>query len=153
MELEYAPVDVRAILARVPEENREYVKLSKESAELAQHYIAAGAVEERHLVDAQHIAIATVNRVDVLVSWNFRHVVNLQRMRRYNDATYPDGHDASCPNGYDASHPYPARRKTTCPSSTSTSIASPSRKSPSSTRSASGFSNSRWMARFSGRAP
>jgi hypothetical protein len=31
------------------------------------------------MVDAQHIAIATVNRVDILVSWNFRHIVNLTR--------------------------------------------------------------------------
>ena len=36
------------------------------------------------LADAQHIALATVARVDVLVSWNFRHIVNLDRIRGFN---------------------------------------------------------------------
>jgi hypothetical protein len=36
------------------------------------------------LADAQHIAVATVARVDVLVSWNFRHIVNLDRIRGFN---------------------------------------------------------------------
>jgi hypothetical protein len=35
-------------------------------------------------VDAEHIAVATVARVDVLVSWNFKHVVNLSRIQGYN---------------------------------------------------------------------
>lgn len=54
---------------------------------LAQYYIKDGAVTEKHLVDAQHIAIATVQRVDVLVSWNFSHIVNLKRIRLYNSVT------------------------------------------------------------------
>jgi len=36
------------------------------------------------LADAEHIAIATINRVDILVSWNFHHIVNLKRIRGYN---------------------------------------------------------------------
>jgi hypothetical protein len=42
--------------------------------------------------DAQHIAIATVARVDVLVSWNFRHIVNLQRIRGYNSVNLRMGY-------------------------------------------------------------
>ena len=38
----------------------------------------------KFLIDAQHIAIATINRVDVLVSWNFKHIVNLRRIQLYN---------------------------------------------------------------------
>ena len=34
--------------------------------------------------DAQHIAMATVAKVDALVSWNFKHVVNLPRIHRYH---------------------------------------------------------------------
>ena len=34
--------------------------------------------------DAQHIATATICRVDVLVSWNFKHIVNLDRIHGYN---------------------------------------------------------------------
>ena len=36
------------------------------------------------LNDAYHIAIATVNRMDVLVSWNFKHIVNLDKIRLFN---------------------------------------------------------------------
>lgn len=35
-------------------------------------------------VEAQHIAVATVHRVDLLVSWNFKHIVSLWRIRGYN---------------------------------------------------------------------
>ena len=42
--------------------------------------------------DAQHIAIATVARVDVLVSWNFKHIVNLQRIRGYNSVNLRYGY-------------------------------------------------------------
>ena len=42
--------------------------------------------------DAQHIAIATVGRVDVLVSWNFNHIVNLQRIHGDNSVNLRQGH-------------------------------------------------------------
>ena len=42
--------------------------------------------------DAQHIAIATVAAVDVLVSWNFKHIVNLQRIRGYNAVNISEGY-------------------------------------------------------------
>ena len=42
--------------------------------------------------DAQHIAIATVGRVDVLVSWNFKHIVNLQRIHGYNSVNLRRGY-------------------------------------------------------------
>jgi hypothetical protein len=46
---------------------------------------------EMHIIE-KHIAIATINRVDVLVSWNFRHIVNLQRIRGYNSVTLKWGY-------------------------------------------------------------
>jgi len=36
------------------------------------------------LDDCRHIALATINKVDVLVSWNFKHIVNLTRIKGYN---------------------------------------------------------------------
>ena len=59
---------------------------------LAHHYIEDGAVTEKYLVDAQHIAIATIQRVDVLVSWNFKHIVNLTRIRLYNSVNLKYGY-------------------------------------------------------------
>jgi len=60
--------------------------------ELAYPYIEEEAVTERFLVDAQHIAIATVNRVNALVSWNFKHIVNLKRVRLYNSVNLRYGY-------------------------------------------------------------
>jgi hypothetical protein len=92
LELEAAPAEVLAVFEGIPEEHREYVELTEEAGELAQRYIAAGVIGEAKRVDAQHIAIATVNRVDVLVSWNFRHIVNLQRIHGYNSVNLRCGY-------------------------------------------------------------
>ena len=83
-EIEKAPEPVRAVLERLSRTGVEEVALSEEAAELAVSYIEGGAVSRSHVVDAQHIAIASVARVDVLVSWNFRHIVNLDRIRAYH---------------------------------------------------------------------
>lgn len=92
IELEDAPAEVRAALDQVPETHREYLELTEEAVELARHYLAAGVLEPSKLVDAQHIAMATVARVDVLVSWNFRHIVNLARIHGYNSVNLRFGY-------------------------------------------------------------
>jgi len=83
-ELEGAPAAVKAVLASIPLAQVENVFLSPGAESLARRYLSEGVVDKSHLADAQHIAIATLARVDVLVSWNFRHIVNLQRIRGYN---------------------------------------------------------------------
>lgn len=76
-ELEGAPEGVKSILAKIPSDHIEALALSPEAEELASAYIADGAIGPRMQADALHIALATVSRVDVLVSWNFKHIVNL----------------------------------------------------------------------------
>lgn len=83
-ELEESPEEVREILRDLPLEFIEYAFLTDEAITLANTYIKYGVVSERHLIDAQHIAIATIERVDVLVSWNFKEIVNLERIRKFN---------------------------------------------------------------------
>ena len=83
-ELEGAPPKVREILRAVPLDILEEVTFDVEAFELAQSYLAAGVIGSPHLVDARHIATATTKRVDVLVSWNFKHIVNLDRIHGYN---------------------------------------------------------------------
>ena len=46
----------------------------------------------KYLLDAQHIAMATLARVDVMVSWNFKHIVNLNRIRLYNSVNLKLGY-------------------------------------------------------------
>jgi len=83
-ELEGAPESVKQILTSLPTGSVEKVSLAEEAEKLAQEYIEAGVVTSAHLADAQHIAIASVERVDVLVSWNFQQIVNLNRIRAFN---------------------------------------------------------------------
>jgi hypothetical protein len=91
-ELMEAPLEVKNLINEIPEIYKEYVILDDEAKELAYHYIEEEVVTERFLVDAQHIAIATVNRVDALVSWNFKHIVNLKRVRLYNSVNLKYGY-------------------------------------------------------------
>jgi len=83
-ELEGAPPRVREVLQTVPADLVEEVKFDAEASELAQEYLAVGVIGAAHLEDARHIATATVQRVNALVSWNFKHIVNLDRIRGYN---------------------------------------------------------------------
>ena len=92
LELKDAPQEVRDIIREIPEENIDYEELTEEAVNLARKYIVEGVIGEGKLVDAEHIAIATINRVDVLVSWNFRHIVNLSKIRGYNSVNLKYGY-------------------------------------------------------------
>ena len=83
-ELEAAPKPVRKVLERLPSEHTEMVDVSDDAEKLAAQYIERGVISSRMIADALHIAVATVAGVDVLVSWNFKHVVNLIRIQGYN---------------------------------------------------------------------
>ncbi|OHB41743.1 MAG: PIN domain protein [Planctomycetes bacterium GWB2_41_19] len=83
-ELEAAPSNVKKILSTISGAHIESVFLSGEAESLALNYLKNKVVSSKHLVDAQHIAIASVERVDVLVSWNFKQIVNLDRIHAFN---------------------------------------------------------------------
>ena len=91
-ELAAAPAEVRRRLAAVPEAHIETLQLDSEAMALAEAYVAAGVLSAKMVADAQHIAVATVGRVDVLVSWNFKHIVNLQRIHGYNSVNLRSGY-------------------------------------------------------------
>ena len=66
---------------------KDFVRLSCESGEidsLAREYVRRGIIPAKHIEDALHIAIASVSSIDVLVSWNFAHIVKLKTKREVN---------------------------------------------------------------------
>lgn len=67
-------------------------KLTAEAEQLAGNYLSEGVVSLKSTSDAEHIAIATVNLTDVLVSWNFKHIINLERIRGYNAVNLRQGY-------------------------------------------------------------
>ena len=82
-ELKFAPNHVRQILTDIPSKNLEIANLTDEARKLPGYYINEKNVK-KSLADTQHIAIATIQQVDLLVSWNFKHIVNYYKIRLYN---------------------------------------------------------------------
>jgi len=84
LELAPAPPRIRQLVDDMPTEYVEEVRLTSEAEELAESYISSGVIGASSKADAEHIATATIHRVTVLVSWNFKHIVNLERINGYN---------------------------------------------------------------------
>ncbi len=91
-EIESAPKEVRAVLEQLSAYAVENISTDAEALDLAEKYIQEGVVGRNYEADALHIALATINQVDVVVSWNFRHIVNLQRIRRFNAVNIREGY-------------------------------------------------------------
>lgn len=51
---------------------------------LAQEYVSRGIIPVKHIEDAIHIAVASFHSMDVLISWNFEHIVKLKTKREVN---------------------------------------------------------------------
>ncbi len=91
-ELLRAPHQARNFLANIPAQQIEQVRLTQAASDLADQYIGAKVVGRTSRADCQHIAMATLAKADVLVSWNFKHIVNLDKIRGYNGINYQLGH-------------------------------------------------------------
>ena len=91
-ELGRAPEQVRSFVEKIPGEHVQLLPVSSEARELAMAYIRHGALPEQMENDALHIALAAVSEVDVMVSWNFKHVVNLGKIRIYNGVNLEMGY-------------------------------------------------------------
>lgn len=83
-ELTNAPVSVRNYFKTIPKESMERVVVNDEILLLASKYIKEKVVGKTSFDDCVHIATATINKADILISWNFKHIVNVYRIRGYN---------------------------------------------------------------------
>ena len=91
-ELERAPRAVREVLGTLGDLTEVVAATTEEVSILANRYIQSGALTEKSRRDAEHIAAATVAGVRMLASWNFRHMVNFRRIKRYNDVNREAGY-------------------------------------------------------------
>lgn len=94
VELDGALDDVRALLDTLPEEATDYLFASEESEALQSAYLEAKVVGPSSRVDAHHVALATVARADMIVSWNFRHIVHFDKIRMFNGVNLLRGYRA-----------------------------------------------------------
>ena len=91
-ELIKAPENVRNLIIDLNIEDVEVIKISDEEINLATNYISENVVGKTSFDDCIHIAAATINNVDLLVSWNFKHIVNVMRIRGYNAVNIKNGY-------------------------------------------------------------
>ena len=69
------------LLERYPLTN---LKNTQEAINLARVYVSEGIIPEKFINDALHIAIATVNEIDSVVSWNLEHIVKIKTIVEVN---------------------------------------------------------------------
>lgn len=91
-ELSFAPENVQNLVKDIRVEITEFIDTSDEAVELAKQYIIEKVVGQTSFDDCLHIALATINRADFLLSWNFKHIVNIQRIQGYNAINIKNGY-------------------------------------------------------------
>jgi predicted nucleic acid-binding protein len=84
VEVRPAPEEVQAKYAEVLALTREFLEVSRDALDLIAAYGEHGVLPPRFRNDMLHIALATIADVDVLVSWNFKHIVRLEKIRVFN---------------------------------------------------------------------
>lgn len=93
IELERAPEKVKNLLYEFPDDFFERITLNEEAKELGEMYVKENVVGQTSIEDCYHIAMATINNVDILASWNFKHIVNLRRIKGYNSVNLKSGYN------------------------------------------------------------
>ncbi len=91
-EIDGAPEQVRAAF-RAGLGGAELLRVSDAAVRLAAGYIDAGILTARSADDSLHVALATVGRCDLIVSWNFRDIVRFDKIRLYNEVNGRFGFD------------------------------------------------------------
>jgi len=93
-ELVEAPGRVRAIFTELISLSPEILPITTEALDLAEHYASRGIVSARFRNDMLHIALATVADSDIVVSWNFRHIVRFDKIQAFNAVNMESGYKA-----------------------------------------------------------
>jgi hypothetical protein len=73
---------------------QESVAIGTDALELLAAYEAHSVLGPRYRADMLHIALATVADADVLVSWNFKHIVRFDKIRMFNAVNLEQGYKA-----------------------------------------------------------
>jgi predicted nucleic acid-binding protein len=91
-EMEPAPERIINLVRKLDNKHTEFVDENDEAIDLATRYIEEKVVGQTSYADCLHIALATTYRADLLVSWNFKHIVNIERIRGYNSVNIKNGY-------------------------------------------------------------
>lgn len=92
IELSSAPQHVQDLVKTIPDDRIEFLEITNEATTLADQYLKENVVGKTSRADCIHIALATLNHADIVASWNFKHIVNVSRIRGYNAVNYKLGY-------------------------------------------------------------
>jgi predicted nucleic acid-binding protein len=90
-ELSFAPVQVQELFQEMLP-LAFLIPVSEQAVNLQQSYIKEGIVTNKSLDDALHVALATVSECDLIVSWNFKHIVHFQKIPLFNAVNTLNGY-------------------------------------------------------------
>ncbi len=91
-EIKKAPENVRKFYNEIREISKN-VDITEEAIHLQQAYLDAGVVTQKWAADALHVAIASVCECSLIVSWNFKHIVNFKKIPLYNGINLSKGYN------------------------------------------------------------
>jgi hypothetical protein len=92
LELQTAPQEIKALTSSLVPDYAEETEFNREAEALRDAYLEAGILTPSSATDAGHVAMATVCRADAIVSWNFKHIVQLEKMKLYNQVNLNNGY-------------------------------------------------------------
>jgi len=82
-EIQAAPKNVQELFQEILRV-ADIAEVTGEVLRLQKAYTNAGILTVRYSTDAMHVALATVSQASLIVSWNFKHIVNFQKIPMYN---------------------------------------------------------------------
>ena len=91
-EVQDAPESVRELHQELVALVEAVLPLTEEALMLAAAYEARKILPAKYQADMRHIALGTIAEVDSLVSWNFKHVVRLEKIRLFNEVNVQLGY-------------------------------------------------------------
>lgn len=90
-EIAKAPISVKQTLKKLVQYDPEIIRINDNALNLAEIYLERKILAPKYRDDARHIALATLANVDVLVSWNFKHIVHYDKIRLFNAVNLEHG--------------------------------------------------------------
>jgi hypothetical protein len=90
-EIAYAPAEVRELFSELIE-SMEILDVNEPALKLRDAYLKARIVPAKFSNDALHVAIASVSRCPIIVSWNFKHIVHFEKITSYNTVNILEGY-------------------------------------------------------------
>ena len=93
-EIENAPENIQRVFADLIDLGAEQLAIDNQVVEVANAYQDRGILTPKYYDDGLHVALATVHEADVISSWNFKHIVHYDKIRRFAAANIDLGYNA-----------------------------------------------------------